>query len=431
MSKKSIFEVKNPCHESWEEMSGNARVRFCSHCAKSVNNISKMTRKEAMRLVRASGGSLCVRYEKHPATNAPVFAPRFVQIAGLAAGVLGSSLALSAPVYAQGGTEVVQIVRADQETKIGTEPGKISGTVTDQHGAAIPFALVSLTNNETAEYRTATASGEGVYEFADLVPGRYTIKFEAGGFEPREMKDVYINGGEIRRDASLAIPQLAEVVQVGGERNVEFTGLLVVAGGIGYSEPLSPLVQAVYSEDLEEVKARVMMRAKVNVRDKSQGGITPLHAAVETGNVEIAQFLLSRGAKINIRDFQKRTPAMMMDGDATPEMFQLLVSHGTKLNLVDKLGNNALHHLASNGADEDMVRALISYGVNVNLANKLGRTPLMIAAESDNGEAVKALIENGADVNASDKERKTAWDLADSNSIRTFLETRGAIARGN
>jgi hypothetical protein len=37
MTKKFIdsIRVADPCHESWDEMTGNDRVRFCSHCAKT------------------------------------------------------------------------------------------------------------------------------------------------------------------------------------------------------------------------------------------------------------------------------------------------------------------------------------------------------------------------------------------------------------
>jgi len=83
MSKKSFIdaiEVKNACSEDWDEMKGTARVRFCSHCAFEVNNISELTRKQAMRLVRESDGRICVRYVRHPVDNTPVFADKFYQI---------------------------------------------------------------------------------------------------------------------------------------------------------------------------------------------------------------------------------------------------------------------------------------------------------------------------------------------------------------
>ena len=63
MSKMSFIdgiEVKSPCGESWDEMAGNDIVRFCSHCSKNVNNLSELTRRQAEKLFRKSGGSLCV-----------------------------------------------------------------------------------------------------------------------------------------------------------------------------------------------------------------------------------------------------------------------------------------------------------------------------------------------------------------------------------
>ena len=83
MSKKSFIDsvkVKGPCSEDWDQMTGNDRVRFCSHCAKHVNNLSEMTRKEARRLVRDSGGNLCVRYIYEPLTKRPLFAEQLLQI---------------------------------------------------------------------------------------------------------------------------------------------------------------------------------------------------------------------------------------------------------------------------------------------------------------------------------------------------------------
>ena len=65
MSKKSLLdavEVKSPCSQSWSEMRGNDRIRFCDHCAKDAHNLSRFTRKDARRLVKQSNGAICVRY---------------------------------------------------------------------------------------------------------------------------------------------------------------------------------------------------------------------------------------------------------------------------------------------------------------------------------------------------------------------------------
>src|SRR5690349_9327885 len=102
--KKSGFidsvRVKEPCSENWDEMTGNDKVRFCSHCSKSVNNISEMTPRKVAKLVMRSNGNLCIRYRVDPVTNGPIFSPQLVKIAGragLAAGVLGASITLAQP----------------------------------------------------------------------------------------------------------------------------------------------------------------------------------------------------------------------------------------------------------------------------------------------------------------------------------------------
>ncbi len=59
----------------------------------------------------------------------------------------------------------------------------INGTVTDATGATVPNATVTATNDETAVSKTSVTSSAGAYEFNDLIPGTYTVKIEAPGFE--------------------------------------------------------------------------------------------------------------------------------------------------------------------------------------------------------------------------------------------------------
>src|SRR4029079_7765893 len=103
MSKKHFIDsvrVKDPCTQAWDEMIGTDKVRFCTHCAKDVNDLSAMTRKEAVKLVRKSGGALCIRYVAHPRTARPVFAEELTQLTRrraplMAAGVVSASLSLA------------------------------------------------------------------------------------------------------------------------------------------------------------------------------------------------------------------------------------------------------------------------------------------------------------------------------------------------
>lgn len=62
--------------------------------------------------------------------------------------------------------------------------GRITGTITDQAGAVIANAAVTLTNEGTGAQRRATADENGLYLAPELPVGFYTLKVEGGGFAP-------------------------------------------------------------------------------------------------------------------------------------------------------------------------------------------------------------------------------------------------------
>ena len=64
--------------------------------------------------------------------------------------------------------------------------GIITGTVTDETGAVIPNATVTITNKATAVARTAQTNAEGLYSAPALLAGDYTVRVEAGGFRTLE-----------------------------------------------------------------------------------------------------------------------------------------------------------------------------------------------------------------------------------------------------
>jgi len=66
--------------------------------------------------------------------------------------------------------------------------GSVQGTVTDNTGASVPRATVTLTNTETKVTAKATADSGGVYRFASLSPGDYTVSAAASGFSPGKVE---------------------------------------------------------------------------------------------------------------------------------------------------------------------------------------------------------------------------------------------------
>lgn len=59
----------------------------------------------------------------------------------------------------------------------------ISGTVSDQNGAAVPGATVILTNPETGFGRTVSSSDDGKYSFPGIPPATYRIEVTANNFK--------------------------------------------------------------------------------------------------------------------------------------------------------------------------------------------------------------------------------------------------------
>src|SRR5262245_11492408 len=60
--------------------------------------------------------------------------------------------------------------------------GSIRGTVTDQQGAVIHNAAVTVTNKGTGEARQTNTGDDGLYAVENLPPGEYEVKIQANGF---------------------------------------------------------------------------------------------------------------------------------------------------------------------------------------------------------------------------------------------------------
>jgi hypothetical protein len=95
-------------------------------------------------------------------------------------------------------------------------------TVVDQTGGVLPGATVTIAGQDDATksvlIEPATASADGVATFGGLRPGRYAIKAEFSGFDPRVNPDVRVRAGENKETISLAIEKLADTVNVARDR---------------------------------------------------------------------------------------------------------------------------------------------------------------------------------------------------------------------
>lgn len=84
----------------------------------------------------------------------------------------------------------------------------VRGTVTDQSGALIQKAQLTLTNTSTGLERKTESGDNGAYEFLQVVPGTYRLRVEMAGFKRYEASDLQL---QVNSPATLNV-----VLEVGG-----------------------------------------------------------------------------------------------------------------------------------------------------------------------------------------------------------------------
>jgi hypothetical protein len=68
----------------------------------------------------------------------------------------------------------------------------ITGTVTDNSGAAVPDAAITVTNTATNVVHKAVTTSQGSFYITDLNPGTYTLRIEKAGFETMVLSGVNV-----------------------------------------------------------------------------------------------------------------------------------------------------------------------------------------------------------------------------------------------
>ncbi len=197
----------------------------------------------------------------------------------------------------------------------------------------------------------------------------------------------------------------------------------------GSQSTVDPLVQAIRNNDLASLKTQIAAGADVNSRDRR--GVAPLLYAAAFGSTEAvkllldsgadvhaknafdataliwaagqpgkARLLIEKGAAVNARTRQGRTPLMIAAAcDGCVATVGLLLSEDADPKVQDAGGSTALDAAAATG-DVDSMRLLIAHGVDANSASNAGATPLMEALSNCNLPAAQVLLEKGANVNA-------------------------------
>ncbi|MBC8869724.1 MAG: ankyrin repeat domain-containing protein, partial [Planctomycetes bacterium] len=166
-----------------------------------------------------------------------------------------------------------------------------------------------------------------------------------------------------------------------------------------------PLQEACQQGDLAEA-TRLLDKYPAFV-DSAVGASprTLLHDAAASGNVPLAELLISKGANLDARDWSKWTPLHVAAERGKADLAALLIAKGATIDAPEQ-GKQTPLHLAARHGTAGLVELLLKNGAEVNAEAADGRTPLHDAVWSRQKDSAKHLIDAGADLTA---RTETGW----------------------
>jgi ankyrin repeat protein len=167
--------------------------------------------------------------------------------------------------------------------------------------------------------------------------------------------------------------------------------------------------------------------AGMNPNAMNKEGKTALMAAAETGRPAMVQFLLDKGAAVDVRDAKFRATPLIWAGLANnSQVTKLLLEHGADPKARESQGGTTALQAAAGRGNLEAVQLLLAKGAQINDRDKQARTPSMLAAARGRANVVKALADKGADLKTVDREGNTAlmWAAKSGNAetIKVLLE---------
>ena len=224
--------------------------------------------------------------------------------------------------------------------------GTLRGTVQDPAGLGIPGAKVTATLEETQVTRVTTTNSSGVYEFASVAVGHYSISVEATGFKNSVSKGVEVTLGHVI------------VANVGLQLGVVTQTVTATAQ--------APLVETTSTQIGAVVDSRAVSQLPLNARDtyqllqlqpgvQSTTGANLFYGSDQSGSVSVNggrgrsnNFMVNGG---DANDQFVNLPAVQPSPD-TIEEFRVLTNtfdaefgrnSGSVVNVVTKSGTDQFH----------------------------------------------------------------------------------------
>lgn len=157
---------------------------------------------------------------------------------------------------------------------------------------------------------------------------------------------------------------------------------------------------------------KLLVEHGADIDPQTSWGMTPMYWAAHGGtkaHIEVAHFLLSRRANVNIRTTAKYTMLHEAAREGHTSMCQLLLDAGIDKDSTDELGETALHKAAA-GGHADLVDLLLTAGLTEDIANQAGETPISAAHRAGHDNVVGVFMERSKKKKTPKKRKKKQSD---------------------
>jgi ankyrin repeat protein len=184
--------------------------------------------------------------------------------------------------------------------------------------------------------------------------------------------------------------------------------VVVLMSAVDYSGlKFPPSFQAAAKGDLDVLK-EACKNEDVGVMIE---GKSILHAAIESGKVEVIDFLVQKGAQIDLFDEEGHTPLHIACWYGKTDAVACLVGHKATINVQCKPHGMSPLHYAVCGESPSVVSILCENEADVNILDLRKRAPLHYVAMLGSPEMLRIFIKRRVNMEPPDENGKTPVDI--------------------
>jgi ankyrin repeat protein len=153
--------------------------------------------------------------------------------------------------------------------------------------------------------------------------------------------------------------------------------------------------------ELPKEKILLLIEKGALLNSRNAQGKTPLHLAVEAFYPHTANLLVNQGANMYLMDNQNYSPLLSAFERGADMTQSFLLEDESIIDLQDNLGNTPLFHAIKENYN-NIATLLVNLGSDYDHRNLRGITPLLLTIENGETDLFYLLLDHGADINRGD-----------------------------